>query len=761
MTKNVVGSKTITRVDAFNKVTGNAYFSADVKLPGMLYGKILMSPHPHARIVNIDISKAEKLPGVKAVIPNADTPREPYGIFSSTRDQYPIALDKVRFVGEPVAAVAAVDLDTAEEALRLIDVEYEILPAVFSPTEALQDGAPVIHGQSANNKCLDFKVKYGDLDEGFAKADLVREDTFTTEALAHCQLEPYVAVANFNPSGKLEVWVPSQSPFTKRTALARTLQMNLSDIRIHSIDIGGAFGGLSEMGSAEYCAALLSKQALRPVKIVYSREQTMIANRQKHPMEITVKTGMTKDGLITAKDLRILADGGAYQSTSGIALTNPLIMFLALYRIPNVSYEAVRVYTNKGPRGAMRGHGNQQLRFADGAQLDWMAEELGLDPLEVRLKNAVQTGDVLLNGAKVYSCGFTECLEEVGQKSGWKEKKKSSPEASTKALRGIGIGTGIHICGFDLGIRSLSGAIIKFNEDGKVNLLTGSIDNGQGNKTMHTQIAAETLGLPVEDFNLTCGDTDLTPSDPGTYTMSTAYVSGNAVLRAALDARRQLLAIAAKKLNADADELEISDRRIFNKGNPEQSIGIKKVILAGLVAGTQIVGRGEWRPTDVTPVDWMNGKIDGQPTGAYSYGAAVAEVEVDPVSCKVKVLNVTAAHDCGYAINPNAVEGQFEGSVAFGIGQALSEELIWKDGRVLNPGFLDYKLCLAEEMPPVESIIIESNDPEGPFGAKEAGMTVSIAAVEAVVNAVYNALKIKFDSLPITPEKIHQKITKG
>lgn len=757
MTNNLVVSKSITRVDSFNKVTGNAYFSADIKLPGMLYGKILMSPHPHARILNIDISKAERLPGVKAVIPNADTPRERFGIFSSTRDQYPIAMDKVRFVGEPVAAVAAVDLDTAEEALRLIDVQYEILPAIFDPVEALRDGAPLVHEQAEHNKCLEYKVVYGDLDAGFAKADLVREDTFTTEALAHCQLEPYVAVANYQPVGKLEVWVPSQSPFTKRTALARTLRMNLSDIRLHPIEIGGAFGGLSEMGAAEFCAALLSKKAQRPVKIVYSREMTMIANRQKHPMEITVKTGITKEGLITAKNLRILADGGAYQSTSGIALTNPLIMFLALYRIPNVTYEAIRVYTNKGPRGAMRGHGNQQLRFADGAQLDWMAEELGLDPLEIRIKNAVQSGDVLLNGSKVYSCGFTECLEKVGEKSGWKEKSQSSPGI----LRGIGVGSGIHICGFDLGIRSLSGAIIKFNEDGKVNLLTGSIDNGQGNKTMHTQIAAETLGLPVEDFNLTCGDTDLTPSDPGTYTMSTAYVSGNAVLRAALDARNQLLALAAKKLNVDVNELEISNRRILIKENPERSVGIKEVIMAGLIDGKQIIGRGEWRPSDITPVDWMNGKIDGQPTGAYSYGAVVAEVEVDPVSYKVKVLNVTAAHDCGYAINPKAVEGQFEGSVAFGIGQALSEELIWKDGRVINAGFLDYKLWLAGEMPPVDSIIIESKDPAGPFGAKEAGMTVSIAAVEAVVNAVHNALKVRFDSLPITPEKIHQKITKG
>jgi len=757
LTKNVIGSKSITRVDSFNKVTGNACFSADVKLPGMLYGQILMSPHPHAQILNIDTSKAEKLPGVKAVITSADTPLKSFGIFPSTRDQYPMAVDKVRFVGEPVAAVAAVDPDTAEEALKLIKVQYKILPAVFEPAEALQDGVPLVHEATERNKCLEYKVVYGNMEEGFAQADLVREDTFTMEALAHCQLEPYVAVANFQPAGKLEVWVPNQSPFSKRTALARTLQMNLSDIRLHPIEIGGAFGGLSEMGSAEFCAALLSKKARRPVKLVYSREQTMIAIRQKHPMEITVKTGMTKDGLITAKDLRILADGGAYHSTSGIALTNPFIMFLALYRIPNVSYEAIRVYTNKGPRGAMRGHGNQQLRFADGAQLDWMAEELGLDPLEVRLKNAVQSGDVLLNGAKVHSCGFSESLEKVGEKSGWKEKRQSTPQP----YRGIGVGAGIHICGFDLGVRSKSGAIIKFNEDGKANILTGSIENGQGNKTMHTQIAAETLGLPMEDFSLTCGDTDLTPSDPGTYTMSTAYISGNAVLRAAQDARNQILTTAAKKLKVDAQELDIANRRIFIKGKPEQSIGIKEVLIAGLVAGTQVIGQGEWRPSDVTPVNWMNGKIDGQPTGAYSYGAAVAEVEVDPVTYHVKVLNVTAAHDCGHAINPKAVEGQFEGSVAFGIGQALSEELIWKDGRVLNAGFLDYKSCLAGEMPPVESIIIESQDPAGPFGAKEAGMTVSIAAVEAVANAVHNALKVKFDSLPITPEKIQQKIAKG
>lgn len=754
MTNKLIGSKSITRIDAFNKVTGKAYFSADIKLPGMLCGKILPSPHPHARILNINTAKAAKLPGVKAIITSADTARESYGIFPSTRDQYPLAVDKVRFVGEPVAAVAAVDPETAEEALRLIEVEYEILPAIFLPRSALEEDAPLIHEALGHNKCLDYKVVYGDMEEGFARADLVREDTFTTEALAHCQLEPYVAVANYLSLGKLEVWVPSQSPFTKRTALARTLQMNLSDIRLHSIDIGGAFGGLSEMSAAEFCASLLSKKTGRPVKILYSREETMIAIRQKHPMEITIKTGLSRQGLITAKDIRILADGGAYHSTSGIALTNPLIMFLALYRIPNVSYEAVRVYTNKGPRGAMRGHGNQQLRFADGAQLDWMVEELGLDPLEVRIKNAVRTGDVLLNGAKVYSCGYTECLEKVGEKSGWQEKRQKP----AKAWRGIGVGTGIHICGFDLGIRSLSGALVKFNEDGKVSLLTGNIDNGQGNKTMHSQIVAETLGLSLEDVNIVSGDTEVTPSDPGTYTMSSTYVSGNAVLRAALDARGQLFALAAKKLNAEPEKLEIAGRRVIVKDKPEQGIGIRELIMVGLTVGTQIIGRGEWRPSEVTPVDWMKGKIDGQPTGAYTYGAVAAEVEVDPLTYKVKVLRVTAAHDCGYALNPKAVEGQFEGSVAFGLGQALSEELVWKDGRALNAGFLNYKLCLAGEMPPVESIIVESQDPLGPFGAKEAGMTVSIAAVEAVVNAVHNALKLKFDSLPVTPEKIYKKI---
>ena len=743
-----------------NKVTGKACFTADVKLPGMLWGKILTSPHPHARIRSINTAKALKLPGVKAAITGADTARKSYGIFPSTRDQYPLAIEKVRFVGEPVAAVAAVDLETAEEALQLIEVQYEILPAVFIPQEALSKDAPLVHETLGQNKHVDYKVVYGDLEAGFAKADLVREDTFTMEALAHGQLEPYVAAANYLPSGKLDVWAPSQSPFTKRSALARTLDMDVSDIRIHSIDIGGAFGGLSEMSAAEFCASLLSQKAGRPVKVPYSREDTMMAIKQKHPMEITIKTGMTKQGLITAKDIRILADGGAYHSTSGIALTNPLIMFLALYRIPNVSYEAVRVYTNKGPRGAMRGHGNQQLRFADGTQLDWMIEELGLDPLEVRVKNAVQTGDTLLNGAKVYSCGYTECLEMVGEKSGWKEKIQTP----ANTWHGIGVGSGIHICGFDLGIRSLSGAIVKFNEDGKATILTGNIDNGQGNMTMHTQITAEILGLPMEDVSVISGDTEITPSDPGTYTMSSAYISANAVLSAAKDARRQFFAIAAKMLDTSPDELEMTNKQIIVKGKPEQSVGIKKVIIAGLVSGTQIIGRGHWRPAGVTPVDWLNGKIEGQPTGAYSYGAAVAEVEVDPVTYQVKVLKVTVAHDCGYALNPRAVEGQFEGAVAFGIGQALSEELIWKDGRVLNAGFLDYKLCLAGDMPTIESIIVESVDPQGPYGAKESGATVGIAVVEAVVNAVHNALKAKkarFSSIPLTPDKIYEKIAKG
>ncbi|MBI4322158.1 MAG: molybdopterin-dependent oxidoreductase [Chloroflexi bacterium] len=748
MREHAVVGKRIAGIDGTAKVTGDADFTEDIVLARMLHGKILRSPHPHARILSIDTGRATRLPGVRAIITGGDTYGLKYGLYPEARDECPLAMDKVRYVGDEVAAVAAVDEDTAEEAMSLIQVEYDVLPAVFDPEEAVKEGAPRIHDHVERNITVCFEVRIGDVEAGFAGSDYVREDRFETEAIGHCMLEPYVALASYDSSGKLDIWTPNQSPFTKRRALSNLLKLPLNNVRVLSSYIGGAFGGRSEMLSLDFCAGLLSMKAGRPVRIVYTREETFDCTRQKHPWIITLKTGVKRDGTLLAKHFRIMADGGAYASTAGIAVGNPLPEFLGLFRLPNIRYEAVRVYTNKPVRGAMRGHGNQQLRFADGSQLDIIAQQLNLDPIEIRRKNVVRTGDVTLNECKVFSCGLDEAMSKVAEASRWKAKR-GTPEP----YRGIGIGISSMICGFSLGVRTASTAFLKFNEDGGATVITGAQDNGQGNWSMMAQVAAEELGLRVEDIKIVAADTEITPQDPGTYTMSATFVSANAVKAAADDARRQLLEAAAESLEANVADLVARDRRIYVQGSPERSISVAQATWSSLSKGRPILGRGFWQP-QVDDVDWVKGKIMGQTTGTFSYAAVVAEVEVDPRTGLVKLLRLTAAHDCGFAINPMAVEGQMEGGLGMGAGQALWEQLTWDGGQPLNASFLDYKFPIALDTPEVESIIVESMDPNGPFGAKEAAEALNVAIVPAIANAVADAIGVRIHSLPITPEKV-------
>lgn len=747
----VVG-KRVARIDALEKATGAARFTDDLELPRMLHGKVLWSPHPHARILNIDTSRAERLPGVKAVITGKDWGGIKYGVLPTTRDQHPLALDKVRYIGDEVAAVAAVDEDTAEEALELIRVEYEVLVPVFDPEEAMLEGAPRIHEEAPGNISVHMKTELGDVEKGFRDSDYVREDRFETQAVAHCQLECYVALASFDASGRLEIWTPNQSPFAKRRALANALKMSLDDVRVRRSYVGGAFGGRSETFALDFCAALLSRRTGRPVKITYSREESFRSTRQKHPFVLYLKTGVKRDGTIVAKDLRVVADGGAYNSTAAIAMSNPPTMLLPLFRIPNFRYEAFRVYTNKSVRGAMRGHGSQQFRFADGCQMDMIAEDLGMDPIEIRLKNVVETGERLINGSIVYSSGLRECIEKAAEASGWWEKKRQPSPG-----RGLGIGCACTTCGFSLGIRSSSSAFVKFNEDGQATLFTGTQDNGQGNWSMMVQIAAEELGVSMNDVRLVAADTETTLQDPGTYSMSTTFISGNAVKSAAADARRQILEIAADKLEANAADLDARQGHVYVKGSPEKSIGIPEVIKLAMALGKPIMGKGYYMPK-MDPLNYQTGDFRGQNTGTWSFGTVVAEVQVDPETGRVALERVTAAHDCGRAINPNEVEGQAEGSVVLGQGQVLTEELKWDGGLLLNSSFLDYGIPTAADSPEVKTIIVETIDPNGPFGAKEAAEPINVAIIPAIANAIYDAIGVRIQSLPITPDKILEAI---
>jgi 4-hydroxybenzoyl-CoA reductase alpha subunit len=743
--------KPVPRQDALIKATGSAKFTNDISLPNMLHGKILRSPYPHARIRNIDINKAKRLQGIKAVITGIDTPGERYGVFPDSRDQYLLATEKVRYIGDEVAAVAAIDEETAQEALDLIEVDYEPLAPVFDPHEALKEGAPVIHEHASNNVSSEVVIEFGDIEKGLMDSSYVLEEHFEADGLSHCQLEPYTSLASYDrSSSKLLIWMPHQSPFTKQKGLSNTLKIPLENVRVLKSYIGGAFGGRSEVSPSDFCAALLSIQCGRPVKINYSREETFSVTRQKHPWLISIKIGSNKNGKLIAAKIRIIADGGAYNSTGPIAISVAHSMWESLYKVPHVSYKAVRVYTNNPIRGAMKGHGAQQFFFAFESLLDMLAEKIGLDPLEIRLRNIVEEGEMLNSGSRVTSCGLKDTLVKTSEASNFKEKWKKRPKNN-----GIGIACGAMISGFNMGFRSGSTAYLKFNEEGAATLFTGATDNGQGNDNMMVQVAAEELGLSISDITLISADTELTPLDPGSYSMSAAFVSANAVKTAASHARKQLLELAAEELEANVLDLELKDKRVYVKGSPKEGIPIKKLIVKAYRKGEPVSGSGHFRPDINYKWDWTKkGRQQGQVTGAYSYGTAVAEVEVDLYTGEVKVLKVTGAHDCGFAINPLGVEGQIEGSVGFALGQSLSETLMMDNGQVMNANFIDYRIPVASDMPDIGSIIVESNDPNGPYGAKEASEAVHPAIIAAIANAIANASGVRPKALPITPEKI-------
>jgi 4-hydroxybenzoyl-CoA reductase subunit alpha len=713
----------------------------------MLSGKILRSPYAHARILHIDTSRAERLPGVKAVVTGKDTAGVRYGVFPHTRDELALTLDKVRYVGDEVAAVAAVDEDTAQEALGLIRVEYELLPAVFDPFEAMREGAPQLHDHAPGNVAVHVRIPFGDLEAGLAQCYHVREDHFETQPISHCQVEPYAVVASFE-GGKLEVWVPNASPFTRKRGLSTLLRIPMDRVQVHQVFIGGHFGGRSELMSGDYGAALLSMKTGRPVRIVYSREETFCNTRQKHPFLMDIKTGVGSDGAILAQSIRAIADGGAYVSTGAIAITCPAVMLLSVYRVPHFLYEGYRVYSNKPPCGAMRGHGNQQIRFAIESQLDMIAQDMGMDPVEIRLRNVVETGEILPYRSRVTSCGLEESIHRVVQSSGFSQRW-GRPDQD----RGVGVGVASVINGFGMGVRTLSSAFIKFNEDGQTTLLTGIVDNGQGNVTMAAQIAAEELGVRVEDVLVVNADTAVTPQDPGSYSMQSTFTGGNAVKAAAGDAKRQLFDIASQMLEANPGDLEAQEGRIYVRGSPERAVSIKDAVWNGLARGRPVLGRGYYKPP-VDAVDWFRGRIEGQVTGTYTFGTTVAQVGVDRETGQVTVLEVAAAHDCGLAINPMLVEGQIEGSVFLGQGQALSEDVVQESGSVLNADFASYGFPTTLDMPRMHSIIVEARDPDGPFGAKEAAESINIAIIPAIANAVSDAAGVRLDTLPLSPEKV-------
>jgi len=752
---SVVG-KNILKLDSIEKATGAATFTCDFKLPNMLYGKVLRSPHPHARIVSIDTSKAEALPGVKAVATYKNTSRVLFNTSATATftipplvpvvDQY-IFDSVVRYVGDEVAAVAAVSKRIAEEALKLIKVEYELLESVYDPLEAMKEGAPVIHHHTESKNVPGEKIhmEMGDLEKGFAEADRVYEHTFKLPVQKQAQLETQGAVAKIGVDGNITVWCTTQTPHPTKRILGSIFNVPYSKVRVLNPPyIGGGFGvriGLS--AKAEPIAVALALLAKQPVKVIYDRKEDFIASDTRHGGYVTVKTGVKNDGTFTARKLEGILNGGAYCSWSTEAPGVLGAMGLSLYYCPNQMYDGHSVYTNTTPAGAMRGFGNPQAMFAIDSQMDIIAEDLGLDPLEIRRKNIMRVGQPWVLPYPCLSSGLEECMDKGAAAIGWERRGKLNA-GDSKKRRGIGMGIGTHVSNAWPFCGDYSNAYVTIQQDGSILLASGIPDMGTGNTTTLMQMVAEVLGVDFGKLRITYGDTQSTPFEIGSHASRTCYASGTAVVAAANDAREKILAFAAKTLNTSKEELDINDNIIYSTSNPEIKMGLGDAAMKAHEQGQQFIGVGSIIPQNAPP-----------------YLAQFAEVEVDIETGKVKVLKLVGANDVGKAINPQIVEGQLEGGLAMGIGYALSEEIKYDSkGRQLNTSYEKYVLPTSMDITELQAIIVEANDPSGPFGAKGVGETGLVATAPAIANAVYDAIGIRFFEIPLTEERVYRAIKK-
>jgi 4-hydroxybenzoyl-CoA reductase alpha subunit len=717
----------------------------------MLYGRLLRSTQPHARIKRIDISRALKHPGVVAILTGADMP-EKMGIMPSTQDETALAVDKVRYVGEPVAAIAALDEDTAFDALSLIDVEYEPLDPIFTIEEALGREDVKIHEDSRRaNVFKEVHLAFGDLEAGFAAADLIRDDWSFFEGNTHAPIETHSCVASYDGDGKLTLWTATQVPHYVHRELEKVLKLPRSRIRVIATPNGGAFGGKSDPFGHEFSAALLSMRTKRPVKFTLDREEVFYAHRGRHPVKMHLRTGVKQDGEITAVHFQSYLDGGAYASY-GIATTYYTgALMTVTYRIPAYKFDGVRVYTNKPPCGPKRGHGTTQPRYAFECQLDKIATELGLDPIEYRLRVLQPANTRTVNDLRITTMGLGDCLKAVRTASGWDAKRESLPKG-----KGIGVAGSAYISGAGLPIywnpMPHSGAEIRIDRGGGVTVMCGTAEIGQGSDNMLASITAETLGILPEDVHVVSGDTSLAPVDLGSYSSRVTMMAGNAVKDAGMKLRALLFEAASEKLGVPVERLATAYRRVYDLRDPEKYISF--VEAANLAEGKHgtLVAAGSYKPPAGIGGSYKGAGVG--PTPAYSYQASVAEVSVDLETGTLTVDKITTAHDCGRALNPANVEGQIEGSAYMGYGEIVVEEQIFRGGLHKKPSLLDYKLPTSLDTPELEAIIVETNDSEGPFGAKEAGEGPLNSVIPAIANAVYDAIGVRFDETPITADKI-------
>ncbi len=753
--------KSLPRIHEQDKLTGTKLYAADFRLPGMLRGKILHSPHAHARIVNIDVSLAQKVPGVKAVITSADTPGLRMG--RSFEDRPVLAQDEVRYIGEPVAALAAIDQEASEEALELIRVEYDELPAVFDPFLAMQPNSPLVHidrdsyeprtyrGRGKGNILLEGMIRHGDVEKGLAQSDLVHHDSFSTQAVHQGFIEPRAVLADVDSQGKATLWSSTKAPFIVRRMTAKVLKLPMSKVRVISPGVGGDFGG---KGTAyiEPIALLLALKSGLPVRLALSRQEELTSTFVRESTFINLTLGTKKDGTFLALKGEIVFDTGAYCDL-GNSLDGALRHLAGPYNIPNVELRGYRVYTNNIPRGHVRAPSGPHPTFAIESHVDSLVRKLGLDPLEVRLKNGVKDGDRMLGGGPVLkSVGLGQTLGAVvnylKREKGPREKNKGWGVACTQwAVSRVETREG-----------PTSSAWVKINEDGTVVLITGATENGGGQYGIFAQIVAEILGIPPHSISVIAADTDSTPFETGTGGSRTTYRVGTSVRIAAEDARQKLLSLAAEKLDIPIEDLELKQGHIFVKNDPGKKLNLASLASASLASRRgPIIGVGEGLREEMLK---MKAKAENEVDSGV-YGTQAVQVEVDPETGVIKVLKVFSAHDVGFAINPANIYGQIEGGIVYGMGYGSSEELILHQGKVENPDFLDYKLPLIMNIPSIEHAIIEVPSRFGPYGAKGIGEPPSIPVAPAIANAVYDAVGVRIRDLPITPEKIFKALDKS
>ena len=754
---SVIGER-VPRVDAREKVTGEAKYAADYSLPDMLWCKLLRSPYPHARILNIDTSKAEKLPGVKGIVTGRDFGGWKWGWMPATRDEPPLAVDKVRYLAEAVAGVAAVDEDTAEEATGLIKVEYEELPGVFDPEEAMKGGAPKVHDYVKNNISVEYHWNFGDVEKAFAESHIVREDRFRTARATHGYLEPPAILAYYDPTGYITVRASKQSPYFHYRHLAACFKVPLNRVRVIQPFIGGGFGGTKNDSLAgDFCSVLLSKMTGRPVKYIESMEEELATSRRRHSLIVYSKMGVDKDGLLKAIQHRVIADGGGYTAIGPLSMYLYGFMTTLPYKLPHFKYDAYRVFTNNPIGAAMRGHGVTHTRFAAEIQMEMIAEELGIDPVEIRLKNAIDNpgpGEIYetINKVTLKTCGLKQAIKEAAEDPIWRDRDKM-PKKEGNISWGVGISGTSYLGGARQMGHQACAAIVRLCEDGTVNLITGATDCGQGSDTVLCMIAAEELGIKLDDVAIKRVDTAYTPVDPGSYGSRVTILAGQATQKAARQVKKQVVEAAARNWQVKPEDIEIKLGEVSLKSDPAKKMPFSKLARLACYSGTGavIMGTG-YSSYGVGPLDLATGIGNGGTS--YSFTAHTARVGVDMETGKIITTDFTIASDCGRLLSPIQAEGQIEGGAIQGLGQALYEDFIMDRGKTLNSTFLDYKMPHALDVPNIKLIDIVTDDPFGPFGAKETSEGSIVSAPPAVVSAIHDATGIWFKELPVTPEKV-------